>query len=184
MLIQEIKESFKKGKSISGIVEIKPYLSYVEKKILCDKIIEESLEQNENGLFLCNFFNKKIAKDISIIVNFTNIEFEQTIQDYDYLSEQGIVDYVLNNMNQNDKVFIDEMVDKNIEQRIKLFNSIEGILANKMDKLIEKLPNDKQIKSLLKSLVKDLNKFDWDKIPMLKEIWKNANGGLGDGDGK
>jgi len=59
-------------------------------------------------------------------------------------------------------------------------NSIESIIASRLDKLIDKLPTDKQLKSLSKSLVKDLNKLDWNQLPLLKEMWETATFKQGD----
>jgi hypothetical protein len=59
-------------------------------------------------------------------------------------------------------------------------NSFANIIGNKLQQLIDKIPNDKQLKSLSKSLIKDINKLDWDKVPMLKQMWLTANGKSGE----
>lgn len=187
MLISEIKEKLQNGISIDLIINIKPHLSHVEKKILCENIINASLDQNEDGLVICDYFNRELTKNIGIIVNYTDIEInnDEFLEDYDTLSEYGIVDYVLNNINKSDRFFIKSMVSKEIEQKVKISNSIESIIAKGLNKITEKLPDNKELKSLSKSLVKDLNKFNWDKVPMLKEMWLTANGKSGsDGVGK
>ncbi|MDD4412005.1 MAG: hypothetical protein PHO58_05915 [Bacilli bacterium] len=197
MLISEIKQRLKSGEPIDAIIEIKPYLSFVEKKILSENIINGSLDQDENGMFICDFFNRKLVSDIGFISNYTEIEInnEEFLQDYDFLNEQGIVDYVLNNMNKSDRYFIKDMVNKNIRQKIQTSNSIESIaqrgindfkliVEDGINKVVQKLPDDKQLKSLSKSLVKDLNKFDWNKVPMLKEMWLSANGKNKSGSGE
>jgi len=190
MQITELKEKLMTTPEtidLSTIIEIKPYLSHIEKKIVCDNIISASLNQNENGLIICDFYNQKLTTDISIIVNYTNIEIseDEFIEDYNYLCEQGIIKYVLNNMNKDEFNFIEDMVSANINQERKIGNSLESIIAKGINKLTDKLPTDKELKSLSKSLVKDLNKFDWNKIPMLKDMWLTANGKYGSGgDGK
>jgi len=189
MLIQEIKEKLSTLEIIdlSTIITIKPYLSHVEKKILCDNIINASLDQNEDGLIICNYYNRKLTTNMSIIVNYTNIEInnDEFLEDYDYLCEQGLIKYVLDNMNKEDKLFIEQMVSKNIGQSLKIGNSLESIIAKGLNKIVEKIPDNKELKSLSKSLVKDINKMDWDKVPMLKQMWLTANGKAGsDGVGK
>ena len=116
-------------------------------------------------------------------MNYTNLEFsENLIEDYDYLAENVGIELILDQIPINEVEFILDLVDFELAQIVKLNNSIEGILANKLDKLIEKLPTDKQIKSLSKSLVKDINKLDWDKIPMLKDMWNVAIGNQSEGE--
>ena len=189
MLVSEIKERLENGEPIDALINIKPYLSHVEKKILSENIIKGSLDKNENDLVVCDFFNRELTKNIGIIVNYTDIEInnDEFLEDYDTLSELGIIDYVLNNMNKSDRYFIKDMVSKCIEQEINIGNSIESIAQKGINdlkviieegiaKIVEKLPSDKQIKSLSKTLIKDVNKLDWDKVPMLKQMWETANG--------
>ena len=186
MLISEIKEKIEAGKSVDDLLEVKQYLSIIEKNLIVNKIIDSCIVLDEiNGLSKIDYFYKKLTTDVSLLVNYTNVEFsENLIEDYDYLCENVGIERILSQIPITEIEFILDLVDCELAQIIKLNNSIEGILANKLDKLIDKLPTDKQIKSLSKSLVKDVNKLDWDKVPMLKEIWMTANSKSGEKDGK
>ena len=160
---------------------IKKYIPFIEKKILVEDIIDGCLETNENGLLVVNNFMKKMVLDLKVVIAYTDIEFgEEIVNDYDFMVENKIIDKIIESIDDSELDFIESMVNKEIDQKIRIENSIEGILANKLDKLIDKLPTDKQIKSLSKSLVKDINKMDWDKLPMLKDMWLSANGKQGD----
>jgi len=186
MLISEIKEQIEAGKSVDDLLEVKQYLSIIEKNLIVNKIIDSCIVLDEiNGLSKIDYFYKKLTTDVSLLVNYTNVEFsENLIEDYDYLCENVGIERILSQIPITEIEFILDLVDCELAQIIKLNNSIEGILASKLDKLIDKLPTDKQIKSLSKSLVKDVNKLDWDKVPMLKEIWMTANSKSGEKDGK
>jgi len=179
MLVQEIKEKLSTPEIIdlSELITIKPYLSHVEKKILCENIINASLEQNENGLFVCDYYNRELTKNISIIVNYTdiNINNEEFLEDYDYLCEQGIIDYVLNSMNKNDRFFIKSMVSKNINQKISIENSIESVLAKNLQSLTSKIPDEKSIKKLINDIPKSINKIKPDNMAILKDLFKQGD---------
>jgi len=176
MLISEIKQRLKSGEPIDAIITIKPYLSHVEKKILCENIINASLDQDENGLVVADYFNRELTKNIGIIVNYTDIEMsEEFLEDYDFLCEQGIVDYILNNMNKSDRYFIKSMVSKGIEQEIKIGNSIESILAKNLQNLIYKIPDEKFIKKLMNDIPKSINKIKPDNMAILKDLFKQGD---------
>ena len=105
MKVIEIKEALKEGNILDDLIQIKPYLSFAEKKILCDKIIEGSLYE-ENGMLLCNYYDKKLFIEISIINNYTDIELdeENIVGDYDILCELGIVEHILKCLDDDENI--------------------------------------------------------------------------------
>ncbi len=186
MQITELKQQIEAGKIIEELLEVKSYLPLVEKQLIVNKIIDSCIIVDENGLSKIDFFYKYLTTQISLIVNYTSLEFsENIIEDFDYLAEYIGIEWIIDKISPIEVCIIQELVDDELDQVVKMNNSIEGILAKGINKITEKLPSDKQLKSLSKSLVKDLNKFDWDKVPMLKEMWLTANGKGGSGkDGK
>ncbi|MCE5220070.1 MAG: hypothetical protein LLF98_02080 [Clostridium sp.] len=173
MQIYELKTKIEEGKSIQDLIEVKQYLSIIEKQLIANKIIDSCIViDDESNLYKIDYFYKKFTSDVSFLVNYTNLEFsENLIEDYDYLAENVGIEWILNQIPISEVEFILDLVDFELAQIVKLNNSIEGILANKLDKLIDKLPTDKQIKSLSKSLVKDVNKLDVNKIAELKGMF-------------
>ena len=179
MLISELKTENNEYKG-GNTIDIKQYVSYIEKKLLCIDILESCLITDENGLLSCDYFTKKLITDLKLVANYTDLEFtDEFIEDYDFLCEHGILDYIIKNIPDSELNFIDEMVGCELNQRIKISNSLESIVAKGMNKLIGKIPTDKELKSLSKSLIKDINKMNWDKVPILKEMWLTANGKSG-----
>jgi hypothetical protein len=179
MLISELKND--KGLYNGKLFEVKPFVSFIDKKILCDQIIDNCLFIDENNMVRCDFFMKYLLTNMKIVVLFTDLEFEEEyLQEYDFLNENKLIDYILSQIDDCELNFINEMINKEIEQKMQIGNSIESIIASRLDKLIDKLPTDKQLKSLSKSLVKDLNKLDWNQLPLLKEMWETATFKQGD----
>ena len=177
MLVQEIKEQIEAGKTVDDLLKVKQYLSIIEKNLIVNKVIDSCITIDENnGLSKIDYFYKKLTSDVSLLVNYTNIEFsENLIEDYDYLCEFIGLEWIIDKISPIEVYIIQELVDEELDQIIKLNNSIEGILASKLDKVIERLPNSKELKSLSKSIIKDINKLDQNKIADLKEIFSNVN---------
>ncbi len=181
MNIKELKEKLQNGTLALGELNIKTYLPLLNKKILVDNICTDLIEYDENGLAFVNEIQKVISTAISILINYCDVEILEednmgdVIEVLDLLFETGDY-YKIEELIGND---LDELllaIDVEIENIKLRNNSLESIVAKGLNKIIEKLPNDKQLKSLSKSVIKDINKLDWDKLPMLKEMWQTANG--------
>ncbi len=179
MLVQEIKEKIEAGKSVDDLLEVKQYLSIIEKNLLVNKIIDSCITIDEiNGLSKIDYFYKKLTSDVSLLVNYTNIEFsENLIEDYDYLCENVGIERILNQIPITEVEFILDLVDCELTQIIKLNNSIEGILASKLDKLIEKIPDQKGIKKIMNDIPKQINKIKPENLEILKGIIGNQSEG-------
>lgn len=179
MLISEIKEQIEAGKSVDDLLEVKQYLSIIEKNLIVNKIIDSCITIDEiNGLSKIDYFYKKLTSDVSLLVNYTNIEFsENLIEDYDYLCENVGIERILNQIPITEVEFILDLVDCELIQIIKLNNSIEGILASKLDKLIEKIPDQKGIKKIMNDIPKQINKIKPENLEILKGIIGNQSEG-------
>jgi hypothetical protein len=189
MKLSEIKMALDAGKTIESLnINVKNYLPIVEKMIMIqgfanednvhqNGIIDESIEFN-NGMAHVDYFKKEISIVCNMISWYTDIEIddieiENTL--YDYYITSGIWDYVKEQLNNEYKIIID-LIDKSIEVELKKYNSMEAILNNNLIRFIEKIPNDKELKQLVKSTIKDINKLSWDKVPMLKQMFDITQG--------
>lgn len=162
-------------------IEFKSYLPIIEKQILANKIIDSCIITDDVGLNRIDYFYKYLTTQVSLIINYTSLEFsEELIKDFDCLTENGLLEDIIKQIPGSEIEVIMDIVEDELYQMVKLNNSVESILAKNLQQLIDKLPTDKQIKSLSKSLVKDINKLDWDRLPMLREMWLSANGKSGD----
>jgi len=176
MKVIEIKENLNQDKLLNDLIKIKSYLSFAEKKIMCDKIIDGSLYE-EDGMLACDYYNKKLFTEISIINNYTDIELdeENIVGDYDILCELGIVEHILKCLDDDEKYFIYDMVEDGICQKIKIGNSMESVVKKGLDKfvnIIDKNMNVKEINKLIKTASKELQKFEPEKLKSLQEMMK------------
>lgn len=176
MQVKELKEKLEKDSTIGKFVRTKGYLGFVEKKVLCEKVVKGCLIE-ENGIMMCDHFSKKLTTDIQLVVSYSNLEFgKDFVGEYDYLAENKVLEHVLNKIDENEKKFICDMADKVIEEKLRVNNSVEAILAKGIEKLIKKLPDDKQMKSLIKAFSKEFKDFDIGKMETIGKMYADVIG--------
>lgn len=155
-------------------IKIKKYIPFVEKQVLVQRVVDLCLDfDQDTNMVKVNFFNKKLSIDSQIILMYTDLEFaeEDFIKQYDFLVENNYFDYIFSQINSSELDMIYEAVEHEIEQAIQLNNSIEGILAKGINKIVEKLPNEKSIKKILNDIPKSVNKIKPENLEILKGIF-------------
>ncbi len=178
MQISELKTKIEEGNSIQDLIEVKQYLSIIEKQLIGSKIIDSCIViDDESNLYKIDYFYKKLTSDVSFLVNYTNLEFsENLIEDYDYLAENVGIEWILNQIPISEVEFILDLVDCELAQIVKLNNSIEGILANRLQALINKVPDEKGIKKLMTEAQKQINKIKPENLEILKGLVVQGEG--------
>ncbi len=180
MNIKELKEKLQDNALKLEELNIKTYLPLLNKKILVDNICTDLIEYDENGLAFVNEVQKKISISIAVLLNFCDIEIleedniDDVIETLDLLFETGkyseIEEYI------GDDLF--ELlcaVEAEIENIKLRNNSLESIVAKGLNKIINTLPNDKQIKKLIAEVPKQLNKIKPEQLGLIKDMIKQQN---------
>lgn len=157
-------------------IKIKKYIPFVEKQVLVQRVVDLCLDfDQDTNMVKVNFFNKKLSIDSQIILMYTDLEFaeEDFIKQYDFLVENNYFDYIFSQINSSELDMIYEAVEHEIEQAIQLNNSIEGILSKNLQKLIDKIPDQKGIKKIMNDIPKQINKIKPENLEILKGIIGN-----------
>lgn len=178
MKIQELKTLLTQGRKLEELeIEIKPYIPVIEKKVIVERIIEGSINTDENGIVSVDYFNKLLLTEIAFINNYTNLEFsdEDTIGEYDYLVENEVVKWILDKVKSSELNFIYEMVYDELQQRVEIGNSLSNVVAVGINKLINKIPTDKDLAKLIKVAGKELKNFNPSKLKEIQEMMKVVN---------
>ncbi|HHX70065.1 MAG TPA: hypothetical protein GX708_18705 [Gallicola sp.] len=181
MNIKELKEKLQNDGFIDfGELHIKTYLPLIHKKILVDNICTDLIEYDENGLAFVNEIQKKISISVAVLINFCDIEIleednmDDVIETLDLLFETGkyseIEEYIGNDLDEL-KLAIETEIE-NIKLRN---NSLESIVAKGLNKIINTLPNDKQIKKLIAEIPKQINKIKPEQLGLIKDMVKQQN---------
>lgn len=192
--ITAIKNCIKNGGAITDLgIEVKKYLSINDKLSLVYKIIEMARESSED-LFKINYVYKEFFYEIEMIRAYSNIDFstidklansdkieeqekygDKLIEFYDLLKEHGIIDYTLNLINTDEKVFIKQCINEQIKENHVVNNSLGAILSKALDKLIEKIPTDEGMKLVATELVNNLKKINPENLKLLAQVVKFNN---------
>lgn len=160
--IEQFKES----------LEINYYIPLAKKQQLINEIIVACFE-DKNGLTYINHFIKEMIYKLGILRYYTNFEFKDNIG-YDELEVIGAFKYVIDTINgeSTDLLLLNELLYCTIEESKELNNSLSFIISKKADLLINSIPNKKDIKTILNSVVRSLNKTNPEVISALtKELF-------------
>jgi hypothetical protein len=190
MKLSEIKTALDKGEKINSLkINVKSYLPLISKTLMIlgyknendinNGIIDECIEIN-NGIAYVNHLKKHMAIVCAIINWYTdteidNIELPNDYTNYDYYITSGLWNHVRNRLGDEYKILL-SLIDKSIEEELRKYNSVEMIFNNNLSKLVEKVPTSIELKQLARTLVRDANSMNWDKIPMLKQIFETVQG--------
>lgn len=179
MKLSEIKEQLVNN-TIDGLINVKKYISVVDKKELIQSIIDTCLKDSDNGMKYVDYFAKRISFDVALIINYTDIEDLDLEDSYDFLNESGILEYVKETIPYDEFVFIDMAIDEILSEQKELSNSISAVVNTNLAKVVDivdrRFPTEKEIQRLLKSLTKNMKDLDWSKVPMLQKMRDVAEG--------
>lgn len=143
-------------------IQIKTYLPFVRKKVLIEDIIEKIIKQDENGLMKVDYAYLDFCLDCRILQEYCDIDLSgdfDLVEEYDRICIDGIMNKIKTNIGE-DLVYFTTLLNKEIEQRIKNHNSIAGVLA----RAINSLPNEKEIKKIIKYAGNTFNKLNPDNL--------------------
>ena len=167
--VTEIIEKMKNGdESILKEIKIKSYLPVSTKKLMCEEIAKNSIVE-QDSMKVKDSISYAIAFDLMVTSFYSNVDIDEN---YDEACEYGIIDYIKDNMNQNEREFISEHSYYMIQNEINTYNSLSGVVSRNLQKLIDKVPDDKQIKKLVTDIPKQINKIKPEQLELIKEIIK------------
>ena len=169
--VTEIIEKMKNGdESILKEIKIKSYLPVSTKRLMCEEIAKNSIVE-QDGMKVKDTIAYEIAMDLIIAFFYTNVDIDEN---YDEACEYKIIDYIKENMNQSERDFISEHSYHIVRNEIDTYNSLAGVINRNLTNfinVIEKNTNPKAIKSILK----EAQKLDLDKMPMIKQLVETLN---------
>jgi len=158
-------------------LNIKKYLSLTEKKILIEKILDICII--EEDIKRIDFTLKEFAYEYMLVNLYAriNIGTEDIVEIYDELKEKGIINKIITNIPESEIRFIDNVLQKEIEQVQLVDNSLAGVVSKQLSKLVEKLPDSNEINKMIPKLSKQINKISPDSFKFLTDAigWSKGN---------
>jgi len=158
-------------------LSIKKYLSLTEKKILIEKILDVCII--EGDIKRIDFTLKEFAYEYMLVNLYVgiNIGTEDIVEIYDELKEKGIINKIITNIPESEIRFIDNVLQKEIEQIQLVDNSLVSAVSKQLSKLVEKLPDSKEINKMIPKLSKQINNISPDSFKFLTDAigWSKGN---------
>ena len=163
---------------IRKTLAVKAYIPFVEKRELCERVLNASNTQDENGLVKVDSVSRYIIFTLSIISKYTNLEFSSgkdtefdSLDEYDMLCQSGLLNAILDVIGEEYATCnnILNMMMADIEANN---NTIEAVLGHNLSKITDSV--DGLIDALAEKVKKmnlDLNQIDIDKYKGLIELF-------------
>ena len=178
MNITDFKNQIENNEITTEAIQYKKYISIIEKKSIADKIINGCIEEDVNGLYKINYFYKYLFMNMALVTNYSDLSFSEEgyLGEFDWLSENGYLEVIIKEIPFNERNSIDDVVDEELAQIMKVNNSIESVVAQKLEKLISKIPDNKEIKKIMNDIPKMVNKIKPENLGMIKDALSNSGG--------
>lgn len=154
------------------------YIPFLEKKVIVEQIIDACTYVTD-GIVRVDLFDKQFFTDIKILFAYYNIENDLDINElteiYDLLVKSDWIT-AFEFLIKKDVALLRQMIDNSLDEYVKSNNSLEGIIAKAINKLIDKLPDEKSMNKIIKDLPKQINKIDPEKLKYISEAigWNNG----------
>ena len=182
--LSEIKENPEKIKE----VKVKDYISITTKQMIvfgysmddgthAEGIVDMCIEQRDDGMYYENIIEREIVSKLFLIqvycenVEFNEIKVNETM--YDFYMTNGLYNYVVENIPNDEYWKFMELIEEGIYQELKIKNSLSAILNRGLNKLADIINNNldpKKLNKLIKTASKELRGLDFDKLEGLKGI--------------
>jgi hypothetical protein len=177
----EIKENIKNNLVDKTFIESmlkRTYIPFLEKRVIVEELIDSFIYE-EDGLIKVDLFDKQFFTNLKILSVYFDIEndleFSELMELYDLLLENNYFSafqcYI-----KDDLSALTLILESVLNEKIKYNNTLEGIIAKGINKLIDKLPDEKGMSKLIKDLPKQVNKIDPSKLKYVSDIvgWNNG----------
>ncbi len=161
MTINEISKDF-------GNIEYKKYTSIAQKREIIHKLVE--LIEIKDGFAYIDETILDVFKVCEYIKAYTNLKIEngKELLFYEFCRSNGIFDKV---ENINDVNLLDKMVCTEIDKKLDSYNSVSSVVRRGIDKLIDRIPNEKELQAFAKEIPSVVNKITPARLKYLSQLF-------------
>ena len=185
--LRDLQKEFVKDTEIINFhgleIEIKQYLP-MEKKLELAYTIYNSCIDKDNGLLVVNENSMDIIKTYFITQYYTNLTLPKDyFEGADLLISTGLYEVIKENIKDEINRIEDIIANIKMQELVKYEqeNSIQYIIKDTLNQLIEKIPTSDEAKKFVEEASKEINNFDPDKLKFIKDFLVANSGGKVDG---
>lgn len=185
--INELKNAVKlsEDKSIKSIIFNGLEIEVLQQTNLQDKInlvgtIFESAINRDNGLHILNHNSLNLAFRILLVEKYSNLTLPKDyMQSYDLLTSSGLYDLIYEAIPVRELSDLNVVLENYIETKRDEYeqkNSIQYIIKDGLNKLIEKMPDEEGMAKMISEAKKTVDGFDSDKMEFVKQFLAKTSG--------
>lgn len=185
--INELKNAVKlsEDKSIKSIIFNGLEIEVLQQTNLQDKInlvgtIFESAINRDNGLHILNHNSLNLAFRILLVEKYSNLTLPKDyMQSYDLLTSSGLYDLIYEAIPVRELSDLNVVLENYIETERDEYeqkNSIQYIIKDGLNKLIEKMPDEEGMAKMISEAKKTVDGFDPDKMEFVKQFLAKTSG--------
>jgi len=184
--ISKVKEFAKsKDNKIEELgIEIIPYIGFQQKKSIINLIANNSISilDDTKKIKKIDYATKIMSFELILTKYYSNVDFntidsieepekrsQKLIEYYDILKSCGIIDHVLDNVPDFEIEFFTECIDKQIIEEIKTHGSLEDIVDDFLNKIVNKIPDKEGILKIINDIGGQMKDLDPDKLELVKD---------------
>lgn len=148
-------------------MEIKNYLPLSTKREICEAIANNSLKEVD-GMLVIDTISRDLSVELYMIQFYTDINMDEL--DMDKIYEDGTITTIRQAIPSSEYQFITKHANAIIQEKKEIHNSLAGVLNRNIAKLIEKIPDSKEINKMIPKLSKVFDKIAPENLELLKGI--------------
>lgn len=136
---------------LKNTLEIKTYLPFIKKRAIAEMVVSQNIEEVD-GFKKHDAINSYITFVVAMLTAYTNLEFDDPVEDYDLLAESGLLPLII-------KEFEAEYNECDILLKMALAseledNNLEAVVNRFLNEILNRLDG---VGEMLKGTFGDLN---------------------------
>lgn len=144
------------------------YLPLATKRQIIETIKINALSEDEYNMKYIDYISLDLATDMTLL----QFYFEEDLEniEMDELYKDGKIEYARSLIPASEIRFIEDHVMHMLRQEVETFNSLSGVINRNLSVLISKIPTEKGMNKIIKSIPKVLNSISPENLELLKNI--------------
>lgn len=133
MTVKELIVKLNEGNAVENVLNITQFISTSKKDLSADALVE-TVAYIKDGIICYDTNELELHTDITAIQLYTDLEFENLLEDYDSLLEHEVIDKIAELVGVDYVRYI-RMIENKLEDKCRENNTVEGIIASHLSRI-------------------------------------------------
>lgn len=180
--VKTMRDLVKKDKGVEIVefssveMELKKYLPINDKRMIIELVVENAFIEKD-GIRRVDPAIKEVMVSVLLVKYYANInEFEDLYEMYDVIKSSGLLDFVKNNIPENELDLLETLIEDRISEEYYAIKQ-EGSFIKVAENFISMINNKMQ------EGIKEIENFDPEKLKKITEVIQKVSNKVDDIDG-